>query len=56
MPSWLGNAVKNFALLLIAVAVAALISEGAVRLAGFKPRAVWTDDARLFSIHWLESR
>jgi len=23
--------------------------------AGFRPRAVWTDDARLFSIHWLES-
>lgn len=24
--------------------------------AGFKPRAVWTDDERLFAIHWLESR
>jgi dimethylhistidine N-methyltransferase len=23
--------------------------------AGFKPRAVWTDAERLFSIHWLES-
>lgn len=24
--------------------------------AGFNPRAVWTDQDRLFSIHWLESR
>jgi dimethylhistidine N-methyltransferase len=24
--------------------------------AGFNPRAVWTDDERLFSLHWLESR
>ncbi len=24
--------------------------------AGFAPRAVWSDDARLFSLHWLESR
>ena len=24
--------------------------------AGFSPRAVWCDEARLFSIHWLESR
>ena len=24
--------------------------------AGFNPRAVWTDEARLFSVHWLESR
>ncbi len=24
--------------------------------AGFNPRAVWTDEERLFSIHWLESR
>ncbi len=24
--------------------------------AGFLPRAVWTDENRLFSIHWLESR
>ena len=24
--------------------------------AGFSPRAVWTDDERLFSVHWLESR
>lgn len=24
--------------------------------AGFIPRAVWTDEERLFSIHWLESR
>lgn len=24
--------------------------------AGFRPRAVWIDAARLFSIHWLESR
>jgi dimethylhistidine N-methyltransferase len=24
--------------------------------AGFRPRAVWTDADRLFSIHWLESR
>ena len=24
--------------------------------AGFQPRAVWTDEERLFSIHWLESR
>ncbi len=31
---------KNFALLLIAMVVGALASEGAVRLAGFKPRAV----------------
>ena len=23
--------------------------------AGFRPRAVWTDEERLFSIHWLES-
>ena len=23
--------------------------------AGFRPRAVWTDDQRVFSIHWLES-
>jgi len=29
--------------------------EIAVR-AGFLPRAVWTDENRLFSIHWLESR
>jgi dimethylhistidine N-methyltransferase len=29
--------------------------EVAVR-AGFAPRAVWCDDDRLFSIHWLESR
>ena len=31
---------KNLALLLIAITLAALASEGAVRLAGFKPRAV----------------
>jgi len=24
--------------------------------AGFNPRAVWTDEDRLFSLHWLESR
>lgn len=24
--------------------------------AGFSPRAVWTDDNRLFSLHWLEAR
>ena len=24
--------------------------------AGFSPRAVWCDENRLFSIHWLESR
>jgi dimethylhistidine N-methyltransferase len=24
--------------------------------AGFNPRALWTDEDRLFSIHWLESR
>jgi len=24
--------------------------------AGFSPRAVWTDEERLFAIHWLESR
>jgi dimethylhistidine N-methyltransferase len=24
--------------------------------AGFNPRAVWTDEDRLFSMHWLESR
>lgn len=24
--------------------------------AGFNPRAVWTDEERLFSMHWLESR
>jgi dimethylhistidine N-methyltransferase len=24
--------------------------------AGFNPRAVWTDEDRLFSVHWLESR
>jgi dimethylhistidine N-methyltransferase len=24
--------------------------------AGFTPRAVWTDENRLFAIHWLESR
>ena len=24
--------------------------------AGFNPRAVWSDDERLFSLHWLESR
>jgi dimethylhistidine N-methyltransferase len=24
--------------------------------AGFNPRAVWTDENRLFAIHWLESR
>jgi dimethylhistidine N-methyltransferase len=24
--------------------------------AGFSPRAVWTDEERLFSVHWLESR
>jgi len=24
--------------------------------AGFNPRAVWTDQDRLFSVHWLESR
>jgi len=24
--------------------------------AGFNPRALWTDDERLFSVHWLESR
>ncbi len=24
--------------------------------AGFRPRAVWTDEDRLFSMHWLESR
>ncbi len=24
--------------------------------AGFSPRAVWTDEERLFSLHWLESR
>jgi dimethylhistidine N-methyltransferase len=24
--------------------------------AGFSPRAVWTDDSRLFSLHWLEQR
>jgi dimethylhistidine N-methyltransferase len=29
--------------------------EIAVR-AGFLPRAVWTDESRLFSLHWLESR
>jgi dimethylhistidine N-methyltransferase len=29
--------------------------EIAVR-AGFSPRAVWSDENRLFSIHWLESR
>lgn len=29
--------------------------EIAVR-AGFVPRAVWTDENRLFSLHWLESR
>jgi L-histidine N-alpha-methyltransferase len=23
------------------------------RAAGFEPQAVWTDDARLFSVHWL---
>ncbi|HZQ39519.1 MAG TPA: L-histidine N(alpha)-methyltransferase, partial [Rhizomicrobium sp.] len=23
--------------------------------AGFRPRAVWTDPERLFSLHWLES-
>ena len=28
--------------------------EMAVR-AGFEPRAVWTDEERLFSVHWLES-
>ena len=28
--------------------------EMAVR-AGFSPRAVWTDENRLFSLHWLES-
>jgi dimethylhistidine N-methyltransferase len=28
--------------------------EMAVR-AGFSPRAVWTDESRLFSLHWLES-
>jgi len=28
--------------------------EMAVR-AGFNPRAVWTDEERLFSVHWLES-
>ncbi|MEO7243065.1 MAG: L-histidine N(alpha)-methyltransferase [Variovorax sp.] len=25
------------------------------RMAGFEPRAVWTDPARLFSLHWLEA-
>ena len=29
--------------------------EMAVR-AGFNPRAVWTDEERLFSVHWLETR
>jgi dimethylhistidine N-methyltransferase len=24
--------------------------------AGFNPRAVWTDEERLFSVHWLETR
>lgn len=24
--------------------------------AGFSPRAVWTDESRLFSLHWLEAR
>ena len=24
--------------------------------AGFNPRAVWTDEERLFAVHWLESR
>ena len=24
--------------------------------AGFYPRAVWADENRLFSLHWLESR
>jgi dimethylhistidine N-methyltransferase len=24
--------------------------------AGFNPRAVWTDEERLFSVHWLEAR
>jgi L-histidine Nalpha-methyltransferase len=24
--------------------------------AGFSPRAVWTDEERLFSVHWLETR
>ena len=24
--------------------------------AGFNPRAVWTDEERLYSVHWLESR
>lgn len=33
-----GNAVKNLALLVIAIVVGAVVSEGAVRLAGFKPR------------------
>jgi uncharacterized SAM-dependent methyltransferase len=23
--------------------------------AGFRPGPVWTDEARLFSVHWLES-
>jgi dimethylhistidine N-methyltransferase len=25
------------------------------RAAGFEPQAVWTDDARLFSVHWLSA-
>ena len=24
--------------------------------AGFNPRSVWTDEERLFSVHWLEQR
>jgi dimethylhistidine N-methyltransferase len=30
--------------------------QGLAVRAGFVPRAVWTDQQRLFSIHWLESR
>lgn len=28
---------------------------GIARAAGFRPAAVWTDPARLFSVHWLET-
>ena len=27
----------------------------ACRTPGLNPRAVWTDEERLFSVHWLES-
>jgi hypothetical protein len=37
---WLGNAVKNLALVLIAIIVGGMLSEGAFRLAGFKPRTI----------------